>query len=207
MRSLLVLIFGVLLLAQPVRAQNLLQNGSFEDPDVGPATALLANDIPGWTSEVEPCPVEVQDNCCGAPFDGDQHLELDSQSCNSTISQTVATQSGAKYLLSFVFAARPFVTDNHVIVRWNGSPVFDLTAGSLSAETEWATHAAVVTAAGTTSTVEISGGDIPDGSGTYVDDVPEPGRSAQLAAGLSLLAILDVLRGRMSRSRPWGRSS
>ena len=205
MRILFSGITATLLLAGSVSAQNLLTNGSFEDPDVDPGTAqVFLGSITGWTDEGI-CGIEVQDTCCGSPAHGDQHLELDSD-CPSTISQTVATQPGAKYLLSLAFSPRPGVIDNHLIVRWNGSTVFDLTAGSLGTETEWQNHSAVLTATGTTSTVEFSADDQPDGVGTYIDNVPEPGRSAQLAAGLSLLAGLTFLRRRTPRSRPRGRS-
>ena len=197
---------AALLLAEAIHAQNLLQNGSFEDPDVAPGTAEMFETIPGWTNSGDPCFIEVQDNCCGSPSDGDQHLELDSQLCNSSISQTMTTQPGANYILSLDFSGRPGVNDNHLIVRWNGSTVFDLTAGVLGSETEWTHHSGVVTATGTTSTVEFAGADAPDGVGSYLDNLPEPGRAAQLAAGLSLLAGLDFQRRRTPRSRPRGRS-
>ena len=207
MRSFLALIGGALLLAGAAGAQNLLTNPSFEEPDVAPGTAqVFEGSIPGWTDS-SLCGIEVQDNCCGAPSDGAQHLELDSDNCNSSISQTVTTQAGAKYVLSFDFSPRPSVFDNRVIVSWNGSQVFDLIEISPpGGDVDWQHHAAVVTATGTSSTVEFAGADQPDGVGSYLDNVPEPGRSAQLVAGLWLLAGLGFLRRRTSRSQPRGRS-
>ena len=204
MRTLLCIVTATVLLGGVSSAQNLLTNGSFESPDVAPGTAELFASIPGWTSNG--CPIEVQDNCCGSPSDGAQHVELDSDNCATSISQTVATQSGAKYVLSFDFAPRPGVFDNHVIVSWNGSQVFELEQIGPGGDVAWQHHSAVVTATGSTSTVEFAGADAADGVGSYLDNLPEPGRTAQLAAGLSLLAGLTFLRRRTLRSRPRGRS-
>jgi len=207
MRSWFQVIVGAVLFAQVTSAQNLLQNGSFESPDADPGTALLVPSIPGWTNSGDPCPIEVQDNCCGAPSDGAQHLELDSDNCNSSISQTVTTQPGASYVLSFDFSPRPSVFDNRVIVSWNGSQVFDIIEISPpGGDVDWQHHSARVTATGTSSTVEFAGGDAPDGVGSYLDNLPEPGRAAQLAVGVALLAGLDLLRRRTPRSQPRGRS-
>ena len=205
MRILFCVITATLLLGGASSAQNLLTNGSFESPDVAPGTAELFASIPGWTSTG--CPIEVQDNCCGSPSDGAQHVELDSDNCATSISQIVATQPGAKYVLSFDFSPRPGVFDNRLIVSWNGSQVFDLIEISPGGgDVDWQHHSAVVTATGSTSTVEFAGADAPDGVGSYLDNLPEPGRTAQLAAGLSLLAGLTFLRRRTLRSRPRGRS-
>jgi hypothetical protein len=202
-----VVITATLLLAGTATAQNLLTNGSFESPDVAPGTAELFESIPGWDNTGGFCPIEVQDNCCGSPSDGAQHLELDSDNCQSSISQTVATQPGAKYVLSFDFSPRPGVFDNRVIVSWNGSVVFDLIEISPpGGDVDWQHHSAVVTATGSTSTVELAGADAADGVGSYLDNLPEPGRSALLAAGTSLIAGLARLRRRTARSRSRGRS-
>lgn len=195
MRILLCGITATLLLASAISAQNLLTNPSFEAPDVAPGTAEIFASIPGWTDEA--CGIEVQDNCCGAPSDGSQHVELDADSCTSAISQTVTTTPGAKYVLSFDFSPRPGVFDNHVIVTWNGSQVFDLIEISPpGGDVDWQHHAAVVTATGTTSTVEFAGADPPDGVGSYLDNLPEPGRTAALLAGLAMIVGLARQRGK-----------
>ena len=210
MRSLLLIaIVAALGVAGPTHAQNLLVNPSFEDPDVEPGGAeIFIDGITGWTESTF-CGIEVQDNCCGAPFHGDQHVELNS-TCSSAINQTVATTPGAKYVLTFHFSPRPGLMNNRLIVRWNGVQIFDETRDSIGPglpETDWTFHAIVVTATGATSTVEFADGSPgPAGVGTYIDALPEPGRSAQFTAGLSLLAGLDRLRRRRSRSRPRGRS-
>jgi hypothetical protein len=197
MRSLLVVISGVLLLAQALRAQNLLVNGSFESPDVEAGTALVYpdGDVPGWSDSSGGlmCGIEIQDHCCGSPSDGEQHAELDTQNCSGAISQSVATQAGASYVLTFDFAARPggFMTFYNLLVRWNGSEIFNEIEQPLGEDTNWVHHSIAVTATGPTSTVEFSDGSSDNnGMGPYVDNVPEPGRTAQLLAGALLLAAL-----------------
>ena len=213
MRTLLGGLCGItaaLLLAGTASAQNLLQNGSFEDPDVDFGIAQIFSDIPGWTdsSPGSTCGIEIQDHCCGSPSHGDQHAELDTQNCSGAISQTVATQAGASYLLEFDFAARPggFAIYN-LVVRWNGVEVFNEAEQPLGEDTNWTHRSVVVTATGPTSTVEFSEGvGDSNGLGPYIDNLPEPGRSAQLATGLALLAGLDLVRRRTPRSRSRGRS-
>ena len=198
MRSLLVLVIVALPgLAAAFPTNNLLVNPSFEEPDVAPGTAqVFEGSIEGWT-DLSFCGIEVQDNCCGAPSHGSQHVELDADNCTSAISQTVPTQPGAKYVLSFDFSPRPSVVDNRVIVSWNGSQVFDLSEISPpGGDVNWQHHSAVVTATGTTSTVEFAGADSPDGVGSYLDNLPEPGRSTALLAGLAMLWVLSVRRGK-----------
>ena len=176
MRTLFCGITASLLLASAIGAQNLLTNPSFEEPDVAPGTAqIFAGNIAGWTDSSS-CGIEVQDNCCGSPSDGSQHVELDSD-CSSTISQTVSTTPGAKYVLTFDFSPRPGVVDNRLVVRWNGVQIFDeLAAGAPPpADTDWNAHAIGVTATGTTSTVEFEDGSFSSpGVGTYIDHLPEP---------------------------------
>jgi hypothetical protein len=214
MRSFLPLIVvGVLLFAGAALAQNLLQNGSFESPDVAGGTAQVFPDggVPGWTDTSDPeCGIEIQDNCCGSPSAGAQHVEVDSN-CPSLVTQTVATQPGASYLLSFDFSPRPGLPfgESNVDVSWNGTVIFTAD-GVAVGDTDWTHHTAVVTATGTSSSIEFAESPLfanpTDSVGGYIDNVPEPARSAQLAAGLSLLAGLALLRRRTPRSQPRGGS-
>jgi hypothetical protein len=215
MRSLLPVIVAAVLFAQIARGQNLLTNGSFESPDVAAGTAQVfttPGDVPGWTDDSGVCGIEIQDHCCGTPIDGAQFMEVDSD-CPAVVRQTVATQPGASYVITFDYSPRPGPSlgnpfDSAVDVIWNGATI-DTLIGIAVGDTDWTPHAYSVTATGTTSTIEFteSGGANPtDSTGGYIDHVPEPGRSAQLVAGLALLAGLDLSRRRRSRSRPGGRS-
>src|SRR4051812_39575458 len=103
--------------AAPVSA-NIVVNGSFESPDIPTGTFALLSSIPGW-SLASGSSIEIQDHVAGSPFDGSQHLELDSNG-NSAVSQNLATTSGP-YVLSFAFSPRPGVPTNIMEVRWNGS--------------------------------------------------------------------------------------
>jgi len=201
-----------ILLAGSVEAQNLLTNGSFESPDVATGTVgVFTNpgDVPGWiedTGGFDPCGIEIQDNCCGTPLFGDQHLEPDSN-CPSRVTQSVTTQPGAKYVLTLYYSPHPGSSlgnpfDSGVDVTWNGA-VIDTLIGLAVGDTDWTPHTYSVTATGTSSTVEFSeaaGANPTDQAGGFIDNVPEPGRRAQLLAGLSLLAGLARVH-RRGRSR------
>jgi hypothetical protein len=128
MRTLLCgIITATLLLAGTASAQYLLTNGSFETPDVaGGIAQIFANgEVPGWT-DTSPgdCGIEIQDHCCGTPIAGDQFVEVDS-SCPAQVTQIVATQPGASYVLSFHYSPRPGLPfgDSDVDVSWNGNVV------------------------------------------------------------------------------------
>ncbi|GGB33383.1 hypothetical protein GCM10011316_01800 [Roseibium aquae] len=102
---------------------NLIKNGSFESFDVAPGTwKQFADDSSGaWTSNGK---MEIWDNFNGvSATEGDQHLELDSDSNVNSISQTVETSLGQVYDLSFDVQARTNDASNTVEVYWNGELV------------------------------------------------------------------------------------
>src|SRR5262245_17159479 len=109
MRVLVLVLTLPLLLVGGASAQNLITNGSFESPDIAFGTFgvfTTSGDVPGWTDTTDLCGIEIQDNCCGTPNHGDQYVEIDSD-CPSTLSQTVATQPGASYLLTLLYSPHP----------------------------------------------------------------------------------------------------
>src|SRR5688572_5308598 len=78
-----------LLVASPAFAQNLVTNGSFEDPVV--TRVGFFTQIPGWVA-TRGCGIEIQNNCfafgCGPSAQGDQHVELDSADFQGSGCQT-----------------------------------------------------------------------------------------------------------------------
>ena len=100
-------------------ATELIQNGSFEEPQIPTATFQQVESIPGWTGTAG---VEVQSNGVlaggGTPF-GSQYAELNVEE-GSTYSQTVDTVAGEDYTLSFYLAARPGAGDTSVRVSFAG---------------------------------------------------------------------------------------
>jgi hypothetical protein len=93
----------VSLLTVSAQAAELIINGSFETPVIGSGTWSTYTSITGWTSTNS---IEVRNNVAGSAFDGNNYVELDVYS-NSSISQTVITNVGTNYTLTYYYAARP----------------------------------------------------------------------------------------------------
>src|ERR1051325_1409342 len=115
-------------------AQNLVNNGGFEDPDIlGGCGFVVPRDglLTGW-DVVAGSGIDLVNLECWEPIEGGQSISLDWIDA-STISQVIATTVGETYTLSFAFAAEAYggPLTRHVDVVWNGvvvgSPVFDFT--------------------------------------------------------------------------------
>jgi hypothetical protein len=191
-----------LALVQPASAQNLVVNGGFEAPALGFGTWGVFSAIPGWISNYGPG-IEVQNHAAGSPFEGQQHVELDSHfavNTNSGMFQNIPTQAGKQYLLSFRYSPRPGVglESNKIFVLWDGSFFTTLALdGTGLSDTHW--HLYQYTVIGNPGFTTLAFGAIgPDDSlGGYLDDVsvtavaPEPTSMALLGSGaLGLIAKL-----------------
>lgn len=131
---------AAMLLALPLAAaagNNLVVNGSFEDVDSAAGIQLqpagswsVYDSLPGWTSTHG---IEVRNANVGTALDGQAFVELDAYQ-NSSISQTLATQAGASYELSFWYAPRVLGVSagdtNDIALRWNGSTLATLSGNS-----------------------------------------------------------------------------
>jgi pimeloyl-ACP methyl ester carboxylesterase len=156
-----------------------VENGSFEEPRIAQNTFALFTSIPGWQLSFGfSCGIEIQSGIAGTPQHGSQFVELDSL-CSSGISQDLPTTPGQVYELHFFFSARPIsigapggVADNHVIVKWDGSVIADLTASGVGLpDTVWTEYAYRVTASSTTTRLEFDDASVSDAFGTYIDNV------------------------------------
>lgn len=87
---------------------NIVVNGSFEDPFVGPAQVLVSppTPIPGWT--VEQGTVDIVSDDFWQAAHGDNSIDLSGSPGMGTLSQNVATQPGRRYRLRFAMAGNPF---------------------------------------------------------------------------------------------------
>ena len=161
---------GTLLVAGSASAQNLLTNGSFEEPAFGADSVNNPSTIPGWTST--PAPFEVWNQFQGPGADGNQYLELDVSGC-TTISQTIPTSSSTFYLISLAFAARDGVADNRIEVLWNGAVVGSARANgsNQSGNVVWTRYGFTVPGVSGSSTLAIRNVDVCDGLGSLLDDV------------------------------------
>jgi hypothetical protein len=160
---------GTLLAAGSASAQNLLINGSFEDPALGDGVSYPAT-IPGWT--ITPGTFEVWNQFQGPGADGNQYLELDVDTC-STIMQTISTSAQKSYSVSLAFGARDGVADNRIEVLWNGAVIGTASAdgSSQSGDTVWVHHAFSAAGVSGSSTLTIRNVDTCDGLGSLLDDV------------------------------------
>lgn len=98
-------------------SENLLVNGSFEQPALTPGGWSVLPAVPGWAT-VDGPGIEIQRGAAGPAQHGEQLVELDSHS-NSAMLQAVAVQAGATYELRFWTMARPGTAANT-----NGLDVF-----------------------------------------------------------------------------------
>lgn len=122
------LIAGVSLIAMAgfANASSLIVNGSFESPDQPTGSWGIYSSIPGWTSTNG---IEIRDNAVGTASHGTQFVELDTTR-NSTMSQSIATQAGQQYRLTWDYSPRigqPSST-NGISVFWNEVLLSTITA-------------------------------------------------------------------------------
>lgn len=138
--------------------RNMIVNGGFEYPDVsGSGWGYFAGDglTGGWV-KTSTGPVEIQYGGFGAnSFSGKQHLELDADVPGS-IKQTIITEPGMSYALSFYYTPRPGCNSNRIRVKWNGATIdiLDGSGSGLPASAAWTLKSYVVASGGTTSELE-----------------------------------------------------
>ena len=156
----------------PVRANDeLVIDGDFESPRLAPGTWNVFDAIAGWQTSRGPG-IEIQHGVAGAPFAGNQHVELDSHA-SSAMFQMLPTAPGATYLVTYRVSPRPGVAadDNQLEVRWDGAVIDRYVADRVVGETEWELRAMLVTARGTSTRLELADTSVSDGLGAYIDDV------------------------------------
>ncbi|MBU0638632.1 MAG: DUF642 domain-containing protein [Planctomycetes bacterium] len=193
------------LLTTTAYADNLVVNGSFEEPVVDhTAQWNIYQIIPGWQIERGPS-IELQRGVYGwQPAVGDQWLELDSdidgpngsmhgEDASTAVFQNLDTVVGQDYELSFAFSPRPGVSDNVLEITWDGQVLDTLTAdGSGLCNTDWQYYTYAVTATADTTVLGFGDRSVSDSLGTFVDDVsvvvPEPASLILLTIGLIVAA-------------------
>lgn len=185
-------------LANPARA-GLIVNGSFEQPAIAANSFSILGSIPGWTGIPN---IEVQNNVAGSPFDGNQHVELDT-TANSAMSQAVPTVPGQFYELSFAYSPRPGIAlaSNGIDVFWDGVLVASLAqSGTALSNTQWQVFSFnVVGGAGATTTLRFNATGTSNSVGGYLDAVevqavPEPTSLAVLGLGGLTLGLWRLRR-------------
>jgi hypothetical protein len=201
-----------------VQAQNLIQNGSFEDVGTGEDFGQFwlftdANPLPNWDRPASVASTVVQSYVEGGSWHaapvgfGEKWVELSTiaatgqTSTSGGITQSIAgLAAGEQYDLSFYYAARPDAGASAFDVIWNTDTPLSFTAAATSA-VDWTLYQTTVTAGSSnslsfldTSNVAEFGARIDGVSLTAVSAVPEPETYAMFLAGLGLLGFASRKR-------------
>lgn len=184
---------------------ELVTNGSFEEPIVNRSFQVFPS-IPGWES-TEGAGIEIQTGPFGSPFDGNQHVELDSFS-SSNMFQDIPTRRGGNYRVQLAYSPRPGRTeaDNAINVLWNNQEIERLSAnGRGLSNTNWNRLAFDVVGNSDATRLEFSDVGPSNTFGGYLDqvsvrEVPEPDPS--LILGVTLLGLLIMRRYHKKGNEP-----
>ncbi len=193
------------LAAAQLSAQNLLADGSFENPALASSatftTIMNGSPLGAWT--ITSGSIDLI-RTHWAPADGFQSIDLNGAS-PGTIAQTIATTSGSSYRLRFSLAGNPDNTLNKVMRVWWGTQDLGLVtftqAGRTRTNMGWQTVTfATLIASGPATTLRFEGqganywGAALDNIEVTLNVVPEPAAALLLATGLFGCALLAVAR-------------
>lgn len=184
---------------------ELITNGSFEADVIADNTYVTWGNLTGWTGGDHG--IELRNNVVGAAYDGHNFVELDT-TANSSMSQTVQTNAGEHYQLSFAYSPRQSVgvASNGIDVYWNNELIGTYSAKGGPNGNIWSTEVIDLTGRAGTSVLTFKAGGTSDSLGGSVDAVsltsavPEPETYAMLLAGLGMM-------GMVARRRQGGRSA
>jgi hypothetical protein len=209
-RPLLIAVAASFAVAAPLAAHaNLIVNGSFEADLQASASWTVLAGLTGWQADAS-SGVELRNAVAGLAHDGANYVELDTNpgtfgntpfdnSTNSGIWQTIGTQTGSSYELTWFYSPRAGVAanSNDIMVYWNNALLTTSSGdGTAQAGNVWSSFSITVTGTGS-DTLRFAAGGNADRLGGGLDSVslvatavPEPGSLALMLAGLAAIGFV-----------------
>ncbi len=146
-------------------APNLVSNGSFENPTIRNGFSKV--NPTGWTVTGSSQAEYVRGGNHGGASHGHQWMELDvDRNTVTTISQTITTDAGSEYIISFDYKGRSGAT-NGISASWNGATIALVLEEKFT--NSWKTYTTTVT--GTGSDVISFVDTASNGSGSWLDNI------------------------------------
>jgi hypothetical protein len=203
------LLAAALFVAAPLAAQaELIVNGSFEAEVINAGSWTVLPSLTGWSADAS-SGVELRNAVAGTAHQGANFVELDTNggrfgnttfdnSTNSSIWQTVATQAGQTYDLSWAYSPRSGVAapSNDILVYWNNTLLSTNTGSGVGNPNHvWTVFKIQVSGTGS-DTLRFAAGGAADSLGGSLDSVsmtaavPEPGTYVLMLVGLAAVGFM-----------------
>ena len=180
---------------------NVIENGSFESPQIQSQTWRVFSSIDGWQT-ISGAGIEIQNDLLVKAQDGHQYVELDSHNNSAMTQELNDLDVGAWYNLSFWYRARTNNggNDNGISVHWDDKILGDLAldvSDVLAKDGGWVEYTQSLRATAETMFLSFAAIGKNNSLGGFIDNVSvtavsEPGLAHLL--GLGVLGLVFTRR-------------